>query len=1314
MEPPANTWKKSSPPTTQQRHRRLSILVGAAAVLALLVCVVVWMLQPPPRLHVVLLGNDRHPTVLTDADDWRNCSRDELRLRLKNWNAATTGKAELVYLSGSVHVDAAGQLVLGSADEQADHARNPIRLGDLLYRLPKCEHGLVVLDLACAETDWVPLARSTVEEKPELPWSILFARSRGEADASGLEGIVHDGWTGQADGCNPTQERDHRVGFDELAAYIRSRRLTDEPPLGEGRTTPWWIKRGTAVSFAPAKATPHETITVEDRTYPLQLRAAWPNVDQPTAKAKFLQLEQRWLQGEPVEAILKESQPAPKSDNGLSAGVQAWVNRIQRPKTGEPVPPLPEDILLAVLKQPEGWTQPMLLELSAASKLTIVEPRSAATLQLWRAAGSPTETYWPLLLRNIRATIAWEECRNVPGNMEALREAARQWHAAWATIFANGYCRPETAEQATTAFEDRMRRLQEEQVAHAEILVQLQNMDTLTTLLKPSTEFTALYQSLQKNVRSALAPAKQVMNLETASWTSEQRLPALQRVRAGSNTPQDWALLRRWLDTGLGSFDERAEVWNLWLAADAARQRRNQQRVQSGVAPVWLDADTEQPAPVVQNTPWRRATPALVENRQEWLDWHTTQAAWEETNPLGFANPEAEMGWAKRLRLSWQAAGGQPQPVVVAELRPEPAVWPANGTNHILGATVRLTDRISESHIRAESPSETEIRLTPSETKVPTSIVQSRVTWQATLVSPVDAGVSCRGVLLSLDTVHGPVFARLPIDTRALTQPLRLLVVQNDDKPLSLEKLLLRPNGQPVVAGFALASRSAESRRVIVECPALQLTTGEVVLAPQSHTLLTFQRAPAPVPPVEPVRLSSLEFVVRDAATKAISQTITLPLEAMDPRSLVSVKSAVVSPTAGGADLRFDLRRTAAISSPLRVTLDFPANRNEGLTIRSGLLGSHLQPADNTLSLSASLIWSNGRRKSCEVQLSVDGVARALVFRGDVTNLSREVPLSVLTTPSLRLETPTAHDGNRALSVRVECDAEPPGATLHCVVGIGRDGEFRPEFEARPVEAKTTVILAQWHESGGLSFAATRKDGTVAIPIGRLAGKRWLRGELRDARGVVLATEWRPLVFDADPPKNLKFADVPQKTKRGQPLKLLLEVEPPPGGLKDIRVFTGIATNGEPEAAATVFAAAPVDAKQRQWAVTLPMADRLGPVLIHATARSNSGLTATIQKTVDLVDAAELDTAKPGEVSGVVVEGDVVQPKLVVTLTNAKKKSLTATTDENGRFQFNDVPPGNYTLSAVKSSTSRGASLPVIVKPGDSTRAELSLLLQSR
>ena len=1313
MESPANTWKNSSPPTAQRRHRRLSVLVGAGALLGLLVCVLVWMLQPPPTLHVILIGNDRQPTLLASAEDWRNCSRDELRLRMKSWNPKSDSQAVLVYLTGSVHVDGTGQLLLGTADDNADHTRNPLSLGDVLSRLPKHQHGLVVLDMTCVETDWVPLARKAVEGQAECSWNVLFARSRGEADAPGLDGILNDGWSGQADGWNAARQRDQRVSFDELAAYIRHRRQTDEPPLGQGRTTPWWIQRGTAVSFAPAKDTPQQAVPVEDRTYPQQLRAAWPSNDQHSATATFLLLEKRWLRGEPVEALLKEGLPPATSDNGLSAAVQAWVNRIQRPKTGEPVLALPEEVLLAVLKQPDAWTQPMLLELAAASKLTITEPRSAATLQLWRAAISPTDTVWPLLLRNIRATVNWEELSRTPGEMSTLRNAAWQRHMAWATLFANGYCRPQTAEQAITVFEDQLRAMRAERAAQAEILAQLQKMETLATVLKPSSEFIALYQSLQKNSRSALVQAQQFIITEAARWNAEQRLSAVQRVRAGTNSSQDWALLRRWLDTGLGTFDERAEVWNMWLAADAQRQRSNRQREEHGTTPGWVDPASEQPIEVADNAPWRSQPPAQVQNRQEWLDWQTTQAAWDETNPLGLVNAEGEIVWAQRQRSSWQAAGGHALPVVETELRPEPATWPANTDTLTLGATVRIVDRNSESILHAETPSTTEVRVTPGELQLPTSIQQSRVTWQTTLLSTMEQAVSFKGVFLRLHTLHGPVFARLPIDTRALTQPLNLLVVQENDKPLSLEKLLLRPNGQPAVVRFALASRSAEARRVVVECPALQLTTAEVVLAPQSHTMLTFQRTPAPVPVIEPIRLTVLEFMVRDATTRAITQTLSLPMEAIDPRSLVSVKSATLSPAKNGAELLIHLQRAATLASPLLVKLDFPAERNEGLTIRNGLLGSLLQPADNTLSLSAGLNWSNGRMKTCEAQLSVDGVARAIMFRGEVTNLSRAIPMAILTIPSLQLITRAAHDGNRPLHVRIECDAEPPGATVYCSIGTGRDAEFRPEFESRRVDAKTTEILARWHESGGLTFAATRKDGAVTIPIGRLAGKRWLRGELHDAQGTVLATEWVPLVFDADPPKGLRFVDVPQKTKRGQPLKVTLEIEPPPGGLKDIRLFTGTSTNGEPDATATVLPAKPVDAKQRQWVVTMPMEDRPGPVTIHATARSNSGQSATIQHTLDRIDASELEDAKPGEVAGVILEGDIAQPKLEVKLTDTKKKSVTTTTDENGRFRFADVAPGNYTLSTLKTSSNRGASMPVVVKAGSTTKAELSLLLQS-
>lgn len=104
-------------------------------------------------------------------------------------------------------------------------------------------------------------------------------------------------------------------------------------------------------------------------------------------------------------------------------------------------------------------------------------------------------------------------------------------------------------------------------------------------------------------------------------------------------------------------------------------------------------------------------------------------------------------------------------------------------------------------------------------------------------------------------------------------------------------------------------------------------------------------------------------------------------------------------------------------------------------------------------------------------------------------------------------------------------------------------------------------------------------------------------------------------------------------------------------------------------------------------------------LLNEAPAKKNSGAQAEA--------ASQSDT---GSVTGTVVNaGLFAVPGANVTLTSTAGKTLTAVTGQEGKFAFNDVPPGSYTLHVTRQGY-KSYDLPnVVVRAGNESNLYVQL-----
>lgn len=94
---------------------------------------------------------------------------------------------------------------------------------------------------------------------------------------------------------------------------------------------------------------------------------------------------------------------------------------------------------------------------------------------------------------------------------------------------------------------------------------------------------------------------------------------------------------------------------------------------------------------------------------------------------------------------------------------------------------------------------------------------------------------------------------------------------------------------------------------------------------------------------------------------------------------------------------------------------------------------------------------------------------------------------------------------------------------------------------------------------------------------------------------------------------------------------------------------------------------------------------------VHPSTNKNSGAQAEAAGQSDV-----------GSISGNVVNSDLyVVSGANVTLTNAAGKTYSALSDSDGKFSFNDVPPGNYTLHVDKAGLKTYELQNVVVRAGN-------------
>jgi hypothetical protein len=212
---------------------------------------------------------------------------------------------------------------------------------------------------------------------------------------------------------------------------------------------------------------------------------------------------------------------------------------------------------------------------------------------------------------------------------------------------------------------------------------------------------------------------------------------------------------------------------------------------------------------------------------------------------------------------------------------------------------------------------------------------------------------------------------------------------------------------------------------------------------------------------------------------------------------------------------------------------------------------------------------------------------------------------------------------------------------------------------------------------------------------------------LRDAAGRALVQTSLPVVFDNMPPRGARFVRPPASGVQGGKTSLVVSAWDDLSGVADVQFFVGEPVDNKPPAGAKLIAAQRVPTSPELWSADLPLPSAAGTITVTAQFTNGAGLVSFASTSLQVTDKA---TSATGEIRGQVLEGQRPQAALEVVLLNAGKAEVgKAKSGADGAFQFVGVPPGDYTIRAVKPASQRQGEKGVQVVAGETTIVNLAL-----
>ena len=404
------------------------------------------------------------------------------------------------------------------------------------------------------------------------------------------------------------------------------------------------------------------------------------------------------------------------------------------------------------------------------------------------------------------------------------------------------------------------------------------------------------------------------------------------------------------------------------------------------------------------------------------------------------------------------------------------------------------------------------------------------------------------------------------------------------------------------------------------------------------------------------------------------------------------------------------------------VQLTFPATLNApSLVLREGVYRRTIALDDDATVNKAVILLGNVQKTGDAVraEVSIDGISRAFIYtsetKGEVKNedwqkFDKQL-VRILAAKSVTRPTPV-------FPIKLEADNAPDNSNLEVQIRQAGAEDIPANKEIIPLKGsrqeRVWIDLAGKIDQG---FAITNRsaDWIVPLDLGERRGRLEVITVLKTASGTAIAkSDPFTVTVDGTAPEDVKFLKLPAQHVKGTPLPVSAILQDNDTKIVKAVFFLGeLQEDGKLPEGPKIPGKQVIDAKTKsvtsEWIGLMPLApEKRGEITIGVAVTDEVGNTTIETQKVELVDPP----APSGTIAGKVMIGERPQPGVTVSLADGEGKPKGETkADEFGKFKFEKLAPGAYTVKTTKTDTTTGLTgvAPALVENGKTVKPVIEL-----